>query len=207
MRSGRRSPARRRAPTFTETARREQIVRTTIGTIARRGAAEASLGAIAARAHISKASILYHFRDKDELIGEVLRALWTQFGALARARVDAESDAAGKLTAYVDASFDFMRDHRDEIVAWFDLWGSVGQDERKRRYDRALYAPCRLFLERIFQRGARAGELRPTAAAAAATVLQGAIDGVMLQWVIEEGAVDLGACRAELRDLVARYRR
>ena len=198
-------PAPRR--TFTEEARRAQIVGTAIGTIAKRGLAETSLSTIAASARISKASILYHFRDKDDLLAEVLHALWTEFGAYARRRVDAAEGAVAKLCAYVDASVDFMRERRDSIVAWFDLWGGLGSQETKRRLDRSLYAPCRAFLQKIAQRGVTAGELRPHATAAAAVVLQGAIDGVMLQWVVDPEALDLEACRLELHGLAARHRR
>ncbi len=205
MRSATRVARRGRQATFTEKARREQIVRTAIGTIARRGLADTSLAAIASQARISKGSILYHFRDKDELLGEVLRSLWTEFGAFARGEVDSTRGATAKLCAYVDASVAFMSARRDAIVAWFDLWGGLGATETRRRLDRSLYAPCRAYLAGIVRRGVASGELRRVDPATAAVVLQGAIDGVMLQWVVEPEAVDLEACRIELRALAARH--
>jgi len=90
-----------------------------------------------------------------------------------------------------------------------DIWGSFGTVEAKRAFNATAYAPCRRHIEGILLRGQRAGEFRDFAPATVATTVQGAIDGVMLQWVFDEDAVDLAGCAAELAamfDLVTRSR-
>ena len=62
--------------TFTETARRAQIVTAAVDILAEDGFKAASLARIAQRAGISKGLILYHFSSKEELFGEAVhRAL------------------------------------------------------------------------------------------------------------------------------------
>ena len=61
--------------TFTETARRAQIVTAAIDTIAELGYGRASLARIAETAGTSKSVILYHFSGKDDLITAMLPAL------------------------------------------------------------------------------------------------------------------------------------
>ena len=61
--------------TFTETARRAQIVAAAIDTIAELGYGQASLARIAETAGTSKGVILYHFGGKDELIRELVAEL------------------------------------------------------------------------------------------------------------------------------------
>jgi len=58
--------------TFTETARRAQIVAAAIDTIAELGYGQASLARIAETAGTSKGVIIYHFGGKDELMRELV---------------------------------------------------------------------------------------------------------------------------------------
>ena len=62
--------------TFTETARRAQIVAAAIDTIAELGYGQASLARIAETAGTSKGVIIYHFGGKDELIRELVARVW-----------------------------------------------------------------------------------------------------------------------------------
>jgi TetR/AcrR family transcriptional regulator, fatty acid metabolism regulator protein len=61
--------------TFTETARRTQIVAAAIDTIAELGYGRASLARIADTAGTGKSVILYHFSGKDDLIRELVADL------------------------------------------------------------------------------------------------------------------------------------
>lgn len=58
--------------TFTEQARRQQIVAATVEVIADEGFRAASLNRIAERVGISKPLILYHFASKDEVLRQTL---------------------------------------------------------------------------------------------------------------------------------------
>ncbi|MFL1433052.1 MULTISPECIES: TetR/AcrR family transcriptional regulator [unclassified Nocardiopsis] len=59
--------------TFVEAARRDQIVRAAITTIAEEGYAKASFVRIAKRASISPGLITYHFKTKERLMRRVMR--------------------------------------------------------------------------------------------------------------------------------------
>jgi len=64
------------ARSFVETARRQQIVECAIDAIAEVGYGRASLAEVARRAGVSKSLLLYHFAGKDELVDEVVRAVY-----------------------------------------------------------------------------------------------------------------------------------
>jgi TetR/AcrR family transcriptional regulator, fatty acid metabolism regulator protein len=85
--------------TFTETARRAQIVAAAIDTIAELGYGQASLARIAETAGTSKGVILYHFGGKDELIRELVAELVARGVAYMSPRVEAEPTGPGKLRA------------------------------------------------------------------------------------------------------------
>jgi AcrR family transcriptional regulator len=119
-RAGRASPhpAER---TFTETARRAQIVAAAIDTIAEVGYAQASLARIAERIGVSKGVISYHFAGKDELVQEVIADVVARGAAYIHARAMAETSGAGRLTAWIEANLAFMREHRQHLVAFFEI--------------------------------------------------------------------------------------
>ncbi len=190
---------------FIEDARRRQIVETAIRTIAARGYSQSSLAEIARDAGISKGVISYHFEGKLELVEAILSRLLAEPAEFIKARVDASDDATAKLRAYVRANFEFMQSHRANYVALVDLWESRASHEAGNRFSAEAYAPSRAYLSRILEAGHAAGEFRTRPATTLASVIQAAIDGVMLQWVFDEHAVDLDACRDEILEMIGRH--
>ena len=188
-------------PSFIEEARRRQIVETAIRTIATRGYSQASLAEIAREAGISKGVISYHFEGKDELVEEILSRLLREPAEFIKKRVDAHDRAMDRLRAYVTANFDFMKTHRDNYVALVDLWESRASGSGN-RFSAEAYGPSRAYLTRILEAGHQSGEFRDLDRGTVAPVIQAAIDGVMLQWVFDENAVDLDSCRDQILEMV-----
>lgn len=69
-------------------AARERIIQATIDCVARQGATEASMAAIAAAAGVSKALLHYHFSDRARLLAAVVRQLGVRLAARERASLD-----------------------------------------------------------------------------------------------------------------------
>ncbi|GII92065.1 TetR/AcrR family transcriptional regulator [Sinosporangium siamense] len=181
-----------------EEIRRRQIVTSAIETIAGSGFNQASLTEIARNAGVSKGVIGYHFEGKDELIQQVVTTLLRESNDYIKERVRAQEKAADQLRVYIEASFAFMGENRANFVALVDIWGSFGSVAAKRAFNATAYEPCRRHLSGILRAGQEKGEFRDFPVETVATMLQGAVDGVMLQWVFDERAVDLAACAAEL---------
>ncbi len=106
-----------RARTFTEEARRAQILGCAIEVLAELGYAQSSFARIAERAGVSKSVISYHFAGKDELLEQVIRSVHAEAADYMTPRIIAEPSAAGALTAYVRSNLEFVRDHRTAIDA------------------------------------------------------------------------------------------
>jgi TetR/AcrR family transcriptional regulator len=187
--------------TFTEEARRRQIIDATIDLVAERGPAAASLSAIAGRAGISKAAVLYHFASKDAVLDATMRHVLTSFAEVVGARVDAADGPEAMLVAYLRGTVDYMRDHPAHVRVLVE--GLVrdrdgarelvpGSPERASRW-RSVAA--------ILEEGQRAGAFRTFDPRALAVMINGALDGVVAEWV---GApdLDLDAAAAELETVV-----
>jgi AcrR family transcriptional regulator len=107
--------------TFTETARRAQIVAAAVGTIAELGYAQASLARIAERIGVSKGVISYHFARKEDLVREVVTDVLAKAAAYMRPRLEAESTQAGRLRAAIESNIAFMGEYRQHMVALFEI--------------------------------------------------------------------------------------
>jgi AcrR family transcriptional regulator len=189
-------------PTFTEAARRQQIIDAALQTIAEQGYTQASFAEIARSLGITKGLIAYHFDGKHDLITSTIQTLLSRQSAYVKARVAAHHDAAGRMQAYIAASFDYIAQHRAHVAALVDLWGSFTSPLEKVAFSQTAYEPCRAHLRAIMRAGFEQGafvECDPTVMAA---VIQAGIDGVMLQWVFDPTAVDLAAASHELQTMV-----
>jgi len=187
---------------FIEEARRRQIVDTAIRTIASRGFSRASLAEIARDAGISKGVISYHFAGKAELVEAILSRLLREPAEFIKGRVDAREGALDKLRAYVEANFEHMAGNRNHYVALVDLWDNRPGSKGDNRFNAEAYEPSRSYLARILETGRDAGELQPVPPRTFASVVQAAIDGVMLQWVFDPAGVDLVAARNEILAMI-----
>ncbi len=152
---------RRKPPTFTEVARRAQIIESAIDTIAEVGYAKASLARIGERVGISKGLIGYHFAGKDDLIKQVVIDVVEAGRAYILPRVLAESTGPARLRAYIESNLAFMSEHRNYMVAVVEILrnGAFTTDSGRRVDGRDIDAATQLLQEELARLQAQ-GELR-----------------------------------------------
>ena len=160
--------------TFTEQARRAQIVLAAITTIAEAGYRNASFAQIAKRAGLSSTGLIsYHFASKDELIGEVVATVLADLSAFMTGRMPAAGSAAAALRAYIEGNIAFIGIHREPMKALTEIFinGRFGYDADS---ERSAVSP----LEDILRSGQASGEFRGFDRTVMATLVQRAIDGL-----------------------------
>ncbi len=187
--------------TFIEEARRKQIIDAALQTIAEQGYTQTSFAEIAKGLGITKGLIAYHFNGKHDLITSAIHTILNQQGAYIKKRVDDSETAFDKLRAYTQASFEYIEQNRPHFVALVDLWGSFTSAEEKQAFSQTAYDPCRAHLQKIFRIGREREEFCDFEPQTMSAIIQGSIDGVMLQWVFAPDAVDLKAASQELVEL------
>jgi AcrR family transcriptional regulator len=152
-----------RERTFTEAARRAQIVEAAIETIAEVGFARASLARIGERIGISKGLIGYHFAGKDDLITQVVLEILEQGKAYMRPRILAQAATGpGFLRAYIESNLAFMREHRNHMVAIVEIArGGITADGQQRFYGDADIDEAVQILAQHLAHFQAVGEFRP----------------------------------------------
>jgi AcrR family transcriptional regulator len=187
--------------TFTETARRAQIVAAAVDTIAELGYGQASLARIAETAGTSKGVIIYHFGGKDELIRELVAELVARGVAYMQPCIEAAPDGAGKLRAYIESNLAFMRENRNHMVAIFEIALNARAADGSRLYDISVQDAGVAALQQLLAYFQGTGEFRagfdPHVMAMA---IRAAINAVPAQ-LARDPALDVGHQARELADL------
>ncbi|MFE1175342.1 TetR/AcrR family transcriptional regulator [Streptomyces sp. NPDC058773] len=185
------------APTFTESARRQQLIDATIDLISTRGYPATSLSAIAERAGLSKAAVLYHFSSKDKLTRAALEQVMEQFSAYVTERLARAAGPRDAIVAYVRAMIGYQQaNHRQVRVITEMLLDDDGGTRLKTPGSHDTHGRWQALAD-LLTEGQRAGVLREFNPQTVALAIGGAIDGVIAHWLAHPD-LDLDAAAGEL---------
>ena len=186
-----------RDKTFTERARRAQILEAAVDVLAERGYRGASLMAIAERIPVSKGVISYHFAGKDELMQEVVGSVLVDAGEYMRPRVEAAPTNVEALRAYVQSNLEFLDRNRHRILALIEVVnGTPPSADRPPPYGEGHRNAVRS-LAALLGRGQQAGEFGSFDAHFVAVALRAAIDACS-ELLKDDPEADVTAYGAEL---------
>ena len=174
--------ARRTAP---PEARRAQLIKATIRSVAKRGLAETTIATVASEARLSQGIINLHFQTKERLLIQALRYLADEYrNAWGRAIEAAGTSPAARLAAMVHLDFDRTVCERNKLAVWFAFWGEVKSRPtyrkicaaRDKAYDDMVHTLCAAVR--------REGRYRNVDAAVVADGLSALTDGLWLDLLV-----------------------
>jgi AcrR family transcriptional regulator len=164
-------------PTFTEAARRAQIIECAIETIATLGYAQASLAQIAKQTGISKGVITYYFTSKEELLEQVVTEIYSAAVQAVTPQIAAQPTAQRRLQAYIRSAVDYIGTHRTRMVALLEIALNFRTADGKLRY-RGTEEWILTALEALLRQGQEEGEFRAFDLRVMAVTIRRAIDAV-----------------------------
>lgn len=153
-------PGGQKARTFTETARRAQIVEAGIETIAEVGYAQASMARIAERVGVTKGVIAYHFDGKDELIREIVAEVLARSEEYMRPRLSGHLTGPETLRAYIESNLGFMGECRSHVIAVAEIARNARRADGSASFDRATLDAATAWLVRLLAERQQTGEFR-----------------------------------------------
>jgi len=199
-------PDGRPRPTFTEAARRAQIIECAIETIATLGYSQASLAQIAQRAGISKSVITYYFASKEELIEQVVEGILTAAATSMGPQIAAKPTATARLQAYLRSNIAYIAAHRLQMMAIIEIVLNVRTEDGQLRYHPGAEEPDLEALEAILRQGQDEGEFRAFDLRVMAVTIRGAIDGTA-RFLVANPTLDADSYARELVTLFDRATR
>lgn len=172
-----------RGPYAKTAARRAEIVRAARDSFAENGYAKASLRDIAERAGITHAGLLHHFRNKEELLAEVLAERdaeeWQQ-GAAQVGSPDQLAPYLGELIRHHQKAPELMR-------LWIELAAAASRSDHPahtyfvERYERGRAQ----FAEGLHDDTDRDRLREGISPESAAVLFHAVLNGLQLQWVLD----------------------
>lgn len=195
-------------PTFTQAARRAQIVTCAIEVIAEVGWAQTSIRKVADRVGVAMSAVLYHFGSKDNLVDAIIEEMYRAALAVVVPAVAAQTAAADKLTAYITASVVYFDTHRVHLAALSQI-GASYQPSDGRRLDQLELSPelgeqlSALDPTAILRAGQRDGEFGDFPVDSMAMALRGAVNAVV-EKILRDADFDAGGYGADVVQIFGR---
>jgi transcriptional repressor BetI len=171
--------------------RRRQIIEATIRSVVRNGLAGTTLATVSAEAGLSQGVAVFYFKNKQTLLGEVLRHQYEIYqeawqGGLAQAG----GRPIDRVIALIRADFDPRVFDAESLVIWHAFWGEASARplyaQISEKYDAArLAANCAACADLLTGIGRPAAE-----AAALATGIDALTDGLWLRAYLSAETMD-----------------
>lgn len=191
-----------RQPTFTEQARRKQILEVSTRLFRSKGFNSTSLDDIAGEVGVSRGVIFYYFDGKREIGEQAVREAMRQYAEFVRERVEKKRTSKTQLLEFIDACLDYQKDHRETYLLYVDLLGCFGDSDQKYALTVSLNRRTRDWLLELIKTGQENGEIARVPAHDLADVIQGFIDGLMEMSAVEPDNVNLDGCKQLIRRLL-----
>ncbi|MEC3953660.1 TetR/AcrR family transcriptional regulator [Nocardia sp. CDC153] len=203
LNSGEQQPER----TFTETARRAQIVDAAIEVIAEQGYANVSFAKIAKQAGLSSTGMIsYHFRGKGDLMREVVAGIMGTAAEYVGAKLDAEQGYRGRMAAFFGANLALADEYPKHMRALSNIAANAGTDDPHLFGLLDQLGSVQAAQVELLRAGQREGVFRDFDPVVMITAIRGALDAAIARAAHDPG-FDTAVAARELAELFDRATR
>jgi TetR/AcrR family transcriptional repressor of bet genes len=177
--------------------RKQQLIDSTIDSIAKRGFSETTLADVADGAGLSRGIVNFHFQSKEQLLVETLQMLADEYREIwQKALAKAGTGTVKRLLAMVAADFEPAVCNRKKIAVWYAFWGEAKSRptymklcaDRDNVYADAMLAVCRQLIAE--------GGYEGLDAAMVAQGMAALTDGLWLDCLVDPKTFDRDRARA-----------
>lgn len=187
---------------FIVKARRAQIVEATIDVLAELGYSDSSFAQIARKTAISRGLTSFHFKNKDDLMFQVVKEVFAASLRYVNGQVANQTSARAKLRTYIEANLTHMGQQPKRFLAMIEVVMNARTSDGESVLSAISQAdddePGYTELEDIFRAGQAGGEFRDFDPRVMAVALRGAVDKVLEQ-IANHPTLDL---KHEIRQLI-----
>lgn len=179
----------------------QQILNAALRVFARDGISRSRIADIAAEAGISTSTLYEYYKSKEDLAYDLptshLVAFFQEFAAAAAGKTSARE----RLHLYLSMSADFAREHAEwGRLFYLEIWPSVLVSETELRHSVDDFARIALFL---VDEAVRQGEFpKGYSRYETASILMGAVNQVIITWLLYRRPRNLTKASAEIADRV-----
>jgi AcrR family transcriptional regulator len=182
--------------------RRERILESALDVFSRRGYRDAAMDEIATESETSKGGLYFHFPNKQTIFVALLDRMAALLMTRAESAILAETDPVKRIDVALEVVLNTFGTHR-RLTRLF-LVDAVGAGRELNEKMLEIRREFARMIARHLAEGVEAGAIPPIDVHLAAMAWFGAINEVVLNWVLEEDAPPLEARLPDLRAMLRR---
>ncbi len=187
--------------------KREKILEAAISVFAKKGTAKTKAADIAESAQIGKGTIYEYFESKDELIAAAFNYVMEKAENIVASRISSLEDPWEKFTAYLRIWKEIIQgEFKGYMEIMLDFWaeGIRTKKEISPFSLEKIYDENRTALKNILDECVAQDKIHPVNTLFVSSIILGALDGLMIQWIIQPGILDIDESLTELEHLILR---
>lgn len=183
-------------------ARRNQILQAALTCFVQTGYHKTSVDDIASQAGLSKGSIYTHFESKQALFLALLNRMIHVTGLPGILGAEDTTDQE-KIVAALEGIISYVQtsDFQDYAALLLVAWREAQSDPEVRQTVAGLYTGMRSGFSQLIQQGIDSEQIEPIDAHSFASILIAIFDGLMVQALIDEQAIDWQAVSQTIRGI------
>jgi len=187
--------------------KREKILEAAICVFAKKGTAKTKTADIAEAAQIGKGTIYEYFKSKDEIMMAAFYYVIKKAEDVVALRLSKITDPWEKFVTYLRVWKEILQsEFKDYMEIMLDFWAEgIRRKEKAATFSlKKIYDENRDLLKSILDECVNQDKIYPVNTHVVSSLILGALDGLMLQWIIEPGILDIEESLTEMETLILR---
>lgn len=175
-------------------AKKHEILTAAMRIFAKKGVANTTMSDVAEAAGIGKGTIYEYFKNKDDIFAEAFRHFMDVMENIMAKRLFKLQDPIEKLEEMILGWIESIQSHSFEFMEiLMDFWAEgVRHKEKTTVFDlNKIYYEYRAMIVGILEDGISGGSIKKVNTKITASIIIGSIDGIMLQWILDNDVFDL----------------
>jgi len=185
--------------------KKQQILEAAIEVFARKGFKETKISSIAENAGIGKGTVYEYFTSKDELFQNAFYLFMDEINNAIAEKIYNILDPMEKIKAFFNACIELLDSPLSDFMeVILDFWaeGIKNKDKEAGIDLKTMYEEYRLMIQNLLDDCIIQNKLRKVDTHITSSLIIGALDGLMIQWVVDKNVFDLKDGIKSLGDMV-----
>ncbi|HOM88221.1 MAG TPA: TetR/AcrR family transcriptional regulator [Spirochaetota bacterium] len=170
--------------------RRLQLTAAAYNVVSKKGYYNFTIKDIADEAGMSAGLVHYYFKNKQDLLLNLLRQINTNIRLALQNDLANIEDPVDKLSVFILRACNLIIEEKNYFYVLLDFWTQLNHNERMRKAIQKLYQSYRKVCWDILNEGIIQGKINQIDVSYTATMIVSMVQGLIIQYVIEPDAFD-----------------
>ena len=169
--------------------RKNQILDAAMVVFARSGFHEARMDDIVRESGLSKGTLYWYFKSKEEIITAISQRLFATDIKQVENLLKAEGTVSERLQQLIRDRVQGLHEMSGMVAILFEFYAAALHQDGVRQFIKTYFQNFHDLLVALIQQGIERGEFRPVDVLAAAAALDAVFEGLIVRWLIDPDAV------------------